>query len=186
MRFGMATTSDHQVWQSAYAFWHARSNDACERSQASQELPSGDCYLAKVNDPSLADPVPVGLGLPVLYYQNASDPAKLAEHNVIDPASPNVATYRGLIRSEMASVKWLYQPNDDRYIVKALFAQIGSPFHIISSLRWWFDGLTPVWGAGNGGNTFKGALTRFWMSRPSDPGERTTFNQFDNLPPGAL
>jgi pectinacetylesterase len=186
MRFGVATTSDHQVWQSAYAFWHARSNDACERGQASQGLPKGDCYLAKVNYPSLADPVPVGLGLPVLYYHNASDPAKLAEHNVADPASPNVAAYGALVRSEMASVKWLYQPSDGRYIGRLRPFQLLSPFHVISSQRWWFDLATPVWGAGNGGNTFKGALTRFWMSKPSDPGERATFTQFDNLPPAGL
>jgi pectinacetylesterase len=191
MRLGVATTSDHQVWQRAYAFWHARSNDACERSQASQGLPKGDCYLAKVNYPSLADAVPVGLGLPVLYYHNASDPAKLADRKVVDPASPNVAGYGALVRSEMASVKWLYQPNDGRYIGRGGsflgdFFQIQSPFHIISSQRWWFDQTTPVWGAGNGGHTFKEALTRFWMSKPSDAGERTTFNDFDNLPPGAL
>jgi O-palmitoleoyl-L-serine hydrolase len=182
MRSGAATTSDREDWRLASSFWHGRSNIACELAQALHGQPRGDCYLSKLNYRSAA-----ALGLPVFYYQNASDPQKLSDHNVNDPASPKVEDYEELIRSEMraARVNWLYQPADRRYIGKPLPLQIMSPFHVISTQRWFFDQTTPVWGAGNCGNSFKDALTRFWESKNAH-GRRTRFSEFDNLPPGAF
>lgn len=186
LRFGEADTSDRQAFREAYTFWRARSNVACEIHQAISNKPKGDCYLGTLGYRSVAAPFPMGLGLPTLVYHNVSDPQILADHNVFDPSAPAVATYETLLRDETNSVKWLFQPADRRAIGLPLPLQIMTPFHVITAQRYAFDYTTPVWRAGANGKSFRDMLTRFWVSRAWRRGERITFTEFDNLPPGAF
>jgi Pectinacetylesterase len=175
-RLGTLTVSDREAFQHSYAFWQARSNGICEL-----RAHPADCYLGVEGYNSVAH----GYGLPTLVFQNRSDPTLLGEHSVFDPQAAVVGRYEKILEQETRSVRWFFSPKDRRMIGYPLPWQIMSPFHIISSLRYFYDYSTPVWRAGNGGQNFRATLTRFWHARRSSS-ERVTFDQFDNVPPQAF
>ena len=175
-RWGTLTVSDREAFRHAYAFWQARSNSVCE-----QRAHPADCYLGVEGYNSVTH----GYGLPTLVFQNRSDPNLLDAHSVFDPNAPVVDRYETILEHETRSVRWFFSPKDRRMIGYPVPWQILSPFHVISSLRYLYDYLTPVWRAGNGSQNFRAALTRFWNARRSSR-ERVIFDQFDNVPAQAF
>jgi O-palmitoleoyl-L-serine hydrolase len=175
-RLGTLTVSDREAFRHSYAFWQARLNGFCE-----QRAHPADCYLGAEGYKSVAH----GYGLPTLVFQNRSDPVLLGLHSVLDPDAAVVDRYEKILEHETHSVKWLFSPKDRRMIGYPLPWQIMSPFHIISSLRYLFDYVTPVWRAGHGSDNFHSTLTRFWNAKKSSS-ERVIFDQFDNVPPEAF
>jgi len=123
--------------------------------------------------------------LPTLVFQNRSDPVFLGLHSVFDPNADVVGRYEAILEEETASVSWLFSPKDRRMIGYPLPWQILSPFHVITSQRYLYDYLTPVWRAGNGSQNFRATLIDFWNAKPSSS-ERVTFDEFDNVPAQAF
>jgi hypothetical protein len=147
-RFARTDSTFKEVLMLAYDFWGSRLNPRCEKAARLSQISPAECFDEVVVHPSIVEPRPHGLGLPLFVQHSSVDGFQVRVHDIDEPE--DLEFFRSTILERFDEVAWTW-----------LFSGGDLSYHVVT-IR------DDRWTMGPEGSSFRDVLTRYWEGGPPE------------------